>query len=254
VGKAFKKGVKAVGKAVKKGASWVCRKALGALAATMRGLCEAPIRLARGVLKGAQGVLRAAQAAFNVAVSIVRTVMNKVKEVVKFLSEIQLLTAGFKMQSTRNPKVVLKLSLRMSKKVQRYSITFDMKGCGSIMCMAKELVKQICKKIADAALGFISKLKKKLRLEEETMRTTMAKLESEMDWDVREAYMEAMDAAEKSMMEEAKQVRAERSRMLGDSSQGKELGNSGAVTCRGIEGIEGLQGDCYADWTTDYGK
>lgn len=189
----------------------------------MKKACDVPMKIAQRVLSAAQGVLKAAQSVYNKAVAIVRKVMNKLKEIVKFLTDCQLIRVGFKATSLTNPTVTLKLSLKMSGKIQKYSLTLNLKKTAHDMKkMAAGTVKKIFAQAAAAAKKVITDLKNAIKLKEERLEEEMERMESAMDEDVRAEYVAMRDAALEEIRRERESAR------LGDSK-----------TCRDVEGTDG---------------
>jgi hypothetical protein len=159
----------------------VCRGALSALAAVMRGLCEAPIRIAKAAVSGAQAIVRVAQIAFNKAAALVKIVIAKVEEAVKFVSNFQLksisFTGGFK-----SMKVTLGATFIMSGRPKHFKLTLDMgpivKSFGN---MAKAWLKKVFEAVINGIKNFVNNLKNKIMRIKIAMDVDTATVLTQMD-------------------------------------------------------------------------
>jgi len=239
VGKGVKKGVKAVGKGAKKAASAICKTALSGLSKVMRGVCEAPIKIAKAGLSGAQATLKGAETVYNAAVQIVRSATAKLKEVTKFLTEVSVKTVGFKATSVAGGRVTLKVAIKMSKKMQKFSVSVDLKAIGrDVGKLAAQLVNYVFKKVADAAKKFVGNLKKKLGMKKLRMEEEMERIESEMESEARASYMQSKMEAVR-MREEEEKTATERVGELGEAQR--------AMLEMQCQGVVSRNGVCYAE-------
>jgi len=183
--KAAERGAKAAVERARKAAARVCRGALSALAATMRGLCEAPIRVAKLAVSGAQAAVNLAAKAFEKATGILKVVMSKVQEAVKFVSDFQLksisFTGGFK-----SMKVSMGATFLMKGRPKHFKLTIDMGPIvKSFANMAKAWLKKVFEKIVNGIKNFVNNLKNQVTRIRFALEADIAQVLAQMPVDAR---------------------------------------------------------------------
>lgn len=188
-------------RAAQKAAGAVCRAALSGLAHLVNAACQAPIHVARGFLRAAQLALRGLQAIVNKARAFINQVLKLVLDALKFLTQVQVRSIGFKMQSVK-PSVTLSAKFLIARKPRKFSFTFGMSG-GSLGKLVGSIFKNVFEAIKKAALKTLNNIKKKLtslfeeaeevERQAEEMRQQAIREGQEMERQYREATKEEVD-------------------------------------------------------------